>query len=532
MKTKNLFLFLLVLAVTASHLFATGSRAGSSGTSGGPTLIRISTPPGAARTYRADQPQIQEVLRRLNIEIEYNSPPNYDALNLVFASNDLPDLIAFQGMDFQQYISTGYLRPLDDLLRTRGQNVLRGTSQDAWRLMTIQGNIMAMPYENTRIKRFVMMRSDWLRNVGVDLSRNQNYGNFGGKVITLDQYRDILIRFTRNDPDGNGRGDTYGVGSSERQWNWAWGNVYGAFGGIPGHYYITNNVATPWVVTDQYRAGLQYLNSLWREGVIDPEIYLNANDQAMQKMINGVSGSASGEWWSRGASMQIDGMRARVPEAELIPIRLTSNDGRISGAPDNGLVSHAWTISTTSRVADKAMDLLDFLSTDEGWYLAYWGIQGVDYNMVNGFPVLTDTGNTKRSNDTLDPLYILSNRRDLANHVARRPLSADWTQALSQQWSPMQDDILPGDTQPQPSYTSAFYGIPNPQAFNEYGVDVETWIEQSAMAFITGETPLNDANWNNYLNTWRRMGGVRILQGFIDSYNRLNGTRITAGITE
>jgi hypothetical protein len=84
----------------------------------------------------------------------------------------------------------------------------------------------------------------------------------------------------------------------------------------------------------------------------------------------------------------------------------------------------------------------------------------------------------------------------------------------------------------QPSYTSAFYGLPAPKANDEYGVDVNNWIEQSAMAFITGETPLNDANWNNYINTWKRMGGVKILQGYIDAYNSLNGTKITAGITE
>jgi hypothetical protein len=84
----------------------------------------------------------------------------------------------------------------------------------------------------------------------------------------------------------------------------------------------------------------------------------------------------------------------------------------------------------------------------------------------------------------------------------------------------------------QPSYTSAFYGLPAPKANDEYGVDVSTWVEQSAMSFITGETPLNDANWNTYINTWKRMGGVKILQGYIDSYNSLNGTKITAGITE
>ena len=52
------------------------------------------------------------------------------------------------------------------------------------------------------------------------------------------------------------------------------------------------------------------------------------------------------------------------------------------------------------------------------------------------------------------------------------------------------------------------------------------------MAFITGERALNDANWNEYINTWKRMGGVKILQDYITETNRLRGTNYTAGISE
>ncbi|GHT98362.1 hypothetical protein FACS1894142_4600 [Spirochaetia bacterium] len=329
----------------------------------------------------------------------------------------------------------------------------------------------------------------------------------------------------RNDPDKNGKNDTYGLGSTAKITNGVWSNINGAFGGIPGHYYINNGKATPWVVTDNYRQALVYINSLWKEGVIDPEIYLAANDQARQKMINSVSGSATGEWWSQAHLLQIDGLQKLVPEADFIPLRLTSNDGKLSGAPDNGLVTNTIIITTQSKNPEKVMAFLDFLSTDEGWSLNFMGVEGIDFNMAGGYPVRTDAGAVKFNNMTLDPLYTLTNRLDLNDHLARRPLT-EWTQLARQKWELLQMDNT------QPSYTSAFYGIPAPRANDEYGVDVSNWIEQSSMAFITGETPLTDANWNNYINTWKRMGGVKILQGYIDAYNSLQGTKITAGITE
>jgi putative aldouronate transport system substrate-binding protein len=477
------------------------------------------------RTYIASEPNIQEIMKRTNTVLDVVMADGADAQNLLFASNDLPDIVEFDGMGFQQYLSTGYLRPLDDLLKSHGQNLLKSTSGDAWKMMTVQGKIYAYPFENNRIKLYAYVRTDWLENLGIDLSKNKDHGTFGGKVITLDEYKDILVKFTRNDPDRNGKNDTYGLGATGRKTNGGWANIYGAFGGIPGQYYIDNNRAIPWVVTDQYRQALQYINSLWKEGVIDPEIYLTNSDQAKQKMINSVAGSGVGEWWSMPHLVQVDGLQRLQPEADFISLLLTGNDGLTAGAPDNGILTNTISITTQSKNPEKVMEFLDFLNTDDGWNLAFMGVEGLDFNMVDGFPIRTEAGTVRYNNMTLDALYPFANRIDLFNHLAMRPLT-EWTQLLRQKWEVLQMDNS------QPSYTSAFYGFSPPRENDEYGVDVDNWIEQSAMAFITGETSLNDANWNNYINTWKRMGGVKILQGYIDAYNSLNGTRITAGITE
>ena len=240
-------------------------------------------------------------------------------------------------------------------------------------------------------------------------------------------------------------------------------------------------------------------------------------------MINSVSGSMVGEWWSIGYWLQANGLQRLVSEADFIPLWLTSNDGRTYGAPDSGLIGHTWTISTMSKNPDKAMDFMDFFNTDDGWYLAWYGVEELDFVKDGIFPIRTEVGLTRYRNMVLDSLYGIGNRLDIANFVVVRP-TTDWSELTRQKWEVLQQDNS------QPSYTSAFYGIPAPREQHEYGVDVDNWIEWSAMAFITGETPLNDANWNNYIDTWRRMGGVRILQGYVDAYNSIRGITITAGI--
>jgi len=521
MKKSKVLLLLLVFVIVTSQTFAGGSSQGSAGA--GPTPLSIMHT--GRPSWEPTLPGNQELMKRTNTVLDVTYIASPDQRNLVFASGDLPDIIGFANLDFQQYISTGYLRPLDDLLPTHGQDLLKNTSKTGWDLMTIQGKKYAYPYEANQVKLYSYVRVDWLKNVGIDLSKNADYGTFGGKVVTLDQYKDILVKFTTNDPDKNGKNDTYGLGSQGPKTIAAWSNICGAFGGIPGQYYINNNVAIPWVVTDQFRAALQYINSLWAAGAIDPESYLNTADDGKAKLINSVTGGDTGVWWSNAHTNMIDGLYKNNPDAEYIPLLITSNDGKLSGAPNNGVCTSTYSITTKSKVPERAMDFINFLNTDEGFYFAWYGLLGTDFNMVNGYPIRTDSGLEEYNKMILDTLFPMSNRLDLQVNAAKKQ-TTNWSELQRQKWEILQCDNT------QPNYINAFYGIPNPKEYDEYGVDVNNWIEQSTMSFITGETPLNDANWTNYINTWKRMGGVKILNGYINAYNNLKGSTITAGITE
>ena len=217
MKKNRFLLLLIIVCLVASSIFAGGSSAGSSaGSPGGPTPIRIFKGTNG-RTYDPSLPNIQEIMKRTNTVLDVVMSDEANARNLLFASNDLPDLIDFSNLDFQNYLNTGYIKALNDLLKTNGPNLSKNHSQEAWDLVTIQGKIYALPYENLRVKLFNYVRVDWLNNLGIDLSKNEDYGTIGGKVLTLNEYRDILVKFTRNDPDKNGRNDTYGMGSTDRK---------------------------------------------------------------------------------------------------------------------------------------------------------------------------------------------------------------------------------------------------------------------------------------------------------------------------
>jgi putative aldouronate transport system substrate-binding protein len=520
------FLISVILLIFTVLFFGCSKKdVSSAAKEGGPVKLTIIKVPG--RHWVPEEPNIQEIMKRTNTILDVQMPPSIaempQYLNVHFAANDLADIIQIDRTDFLQYINTGHLRVLDDLLQY-APNLMKVTTPKAWALMTVGGKKYAYPYENNTIKNFISVRGDWLKNLGIDLKGHEAYGDTGYKV-TLAEYADIVRQFTKNDPDKNGKNDTYGLGTAEKLTINNWTNIYAAFGGSADQYYLTDNKVYPWVISVQYRQALTYINGLWKEGLVDPEIFILNADQAKQKTINGVIGSCVGNWWSRPFESARDGGKKLNPDMDWIPLLLTSSDGKTFGVRDNGLITNTTSINTDCKVPEKAMQFLDFLQTQEGWELARLGIKDVDYYIDNdGYPMRTEEGTKRFNSMNMDILFDFGNRKDLENHQDSAP-QTDPLMILRRNWVMLQFIDIP-------VYTSVFYGYPPPEAYNSFGQDVNAYLERMNMAFITGETALTDANWNTYINDWKKMGGVKIMQGYIDGYNKLNGTNMTSGIPE
>lgn len=119
-------------------------------------------------------------------------------------------------------------------------------------------------------------RTDWLANVGLD-----------SEPKTIDEFYEMLRRFTNDDPDGNGKDDTYGMLLNGRVpaaiFSW-WG--------VNAEDWIQNEEGTwvPTYMTDALIEPLQFLNKLYHEGIIDPEFTTNSNKTSLQKFAGGKFG--------------------------------------------------------------------------------------------------------------------------------------------------------------------------------------------------------------------------------------------------
>ena len=150
----------------------------------------------------ADNPHVQYVAERTGVEYQLvTTPPGSEPteyLNLMIASDDLPDILRPIGGIEQTLIRQGGALALDDLLPQYAPNVWKNIPQEAWdvvRSASPDGKIYYVPKVFLVPERAPLIRQDWLDKVGMSMPK------------TTEEYKEVLQAFLDKDPNGNGLKD-------------------------------------------------------------------------------------------------------------------------------------------------------------------------------------------------------------------------------------------------------------------------------------------------------------------------------------
>ena len=127
------------------------------------------------------------------------------------------------------------------------------------------------------------------------------------------------------------------------------------------------------------------------EGILDPESFTHKEDEWRAKIASGrVLGISYPKWGydeSR-TSLMNDGMQERT--YAYLPV---TADERYTNASlqDYGFAG-GWGISISSKCKDpeRAFEFLDWMCSEEAQVLVNWGIEGVNYNIIDGKRIVPD----------------------------------------------------------------------------------------------------------------------------------------------
>ena len=155
----------------------------------------------------------KKIKEDLNIVYIHKTPAGTDfdeKLELLISSGDIPDVITSYGALTTNLVKWGIARPVEKYLTSEYlPNVIR--IQQNWDLAVkyltaADGHVYAVPNCNnpaSMIAEVPFIRYDWLENLGLEVPR------------TFEELREVLIRFTLDDPDRNGVDDTIGTMANE-----------------------------------------------------------------------------------------------------------------------------------------------------------------------------------------------------------------------------------------------------------------------------------------------------------------------------
>ena len=212
---------------------------------------------------------------KFNVEIDlWNLEHSryHELLNLRLASGEIPDVFRMTDPNtLLTYAQQGVLAELpEDFLQKYASDIVKVIDENAPGYMDfgkVNGVQYAIPAINpTNIFRLPLVyRLDWMENVGVTKTPE-----------TLEEFEELMYKFAKEDPDRNGKADTYGCSQTVLY------PVLGAFGlnislGNESYFVERDGKLIDSAVAPELKEALAILARWYKDGVLDPEFITGEN---------------------------------------------------------------------------------------------------------------------------------------------------------------------------------------------------------------------------------------------------------------
>lgn len=214
-------------------------------------------------------------------------------LNVSIASGDLPDFLEVNKEEMHRLYEGGLLEDLTTVWSQYATpymvEVLKQDNGIGLKAATFNEKLMGIPrtYSNGGIStaEMIWVRTDWLQKLNLPEPK------------TMEDIVKIATAFAKQDPDGNGKEDTYGFGLNKDLFS-GHGTIKGFLNGYNAYPEIWTKDANGKLVFGSVqpvvKAGLKQLQELYKNGVIDKEFAVKTTTKIQEDVAAGRLGLAYG----------------------------------------------------------------------------------------------------------------------------------------------------------------------------------------------------------------------------------------------
>jgi len=426
----------------------------------------------------------QQLQKNLNIDLNINCiQTEYSSqLNVLIASGSVPDIFAVKQSQYNNFKSQGIMLDLLPYLDLMPNYKKAFPNIENDQMILDDGKMYFIGDKNQRDKNSTVksyfslwIRQDWLDNLGMKAPTN------------LDEFRDTVIAFAKNDPDKNGKDDTYGY-SAVGEGVDPFPPIMGAFGvGGPNTYILKDGKAVLSSTTPEFKNALEYLRDLIATGCVDPDLLVTKTyDQLNEKIYKNQVGLVFERWSTLVKPPFDEQLKKLTPDAKWVQLEppkgytgLQYNDTwTVPGLVTSGYVVSSKLTENKTKLA-RVLKYLDYVAYGEGLELVSYGIEGVHY--------------TKDSNGNITIIEEKSGETENASHY--QTCGRNEMEYLKTKFPSLQKEIEFADKIPYLNIYNAFLVVP--EGLNQS--DKTKFEQEEISKFLYNKRPLSE--FDDYVKT-------------------------------
>ena len=455
--------------------------------------------------YGAIPPQngkgIEMINKKFNVDFkpQYVVRSDYDAkLSAVVASDEIPDIIVTEGPDsnFYKWAKQGAFLPLNDYIDK--YSTFKLVPENVRKTVTVNNNIYAIQkYLPQNYELSPMIRQDWLDKLGLAMP------------TSYDELKEVAIAFTKNDPDGNGKDDTYGLTMAQ---NINPSYEMGAYWDAQAWYHKDDQGRLiPGFISDVRKEHVRFLADLYKEGAITKDFaVLNWTEVNTKEFYGGKAGIFIGT--PRGMNPTwMQGLVDSNPDAKLAPIPpFKAPDGSQGYRTSMGFYGTIMLSSKLESEPEKVARILEMIDYGRTFYPIEERVPtNTEFDWLNGHEgqgYTMEDGNIRRELDEkgLSPYNYLPDNRMWAPSDEANGYSKEYTIPLLRDVAG-QFEKMHAETKHYVNPVNAVYSETRAAKGSE--LDKLLFNEQTKMIF--GEKSIDD--WDAMVDQWKEKGGEQII---------------------
>ncbi|UUZ83657.1 extracellular solute-binding protein [Paenibacillus sp. P26] len=459
----------------------------------GPMTISI------AMTQVGDIPAKDSEVQRLiekytNTKLDIQWIPNAaynDKINVMIASNDMPKMVKVQynptivsSLRSDQFWEIGpYLKDYKNL---SAQN------KQFYENISVDGKIYGVPNFSDMGRAAIVYRKDWLDNLGLK------------PPTTIDEWYNVLKAMTLNDPDKNGKNDTYGLWLFKKYNEGAYSLTtrLATSLGAPNKWAVDKDGNfTPEFMTKEYNDVLKLLKRLYDEKLINQDFAVFDSTEAEKMFDSGRAGIRIAV--AQNGKSQADRTSKTDPKAvvDVEPIRGPQGI-RVSGEPGNsGFYVFPKSSVKTEAELRKPLAFEDKMMDPEMANLLTRGVENKHY--------------VKTSDNKSEYKDFTGFQREVKPYRDNFPYVEGYNNL------PLKDTPI-GEKGVNIAKENTKYVVPNPAliltsaTYNDRGGELDQMIWDAQTKFIMGK--IDEAAYQAEIEKWKKAGGTKIMEEYKADY--------------